>query len=436
MRVFLADPALVDLKGHFFTYIQCLVGPFEKAGHTVHVLGNRRLIPEVAEGVGAVPSFTLGNDHQIQFTMGHQLAQVQQRHELVREAVAGLPITPETLRHNAELRYATYDWLTAWQVDCWRDDLAQLDSRFGFTESDLFIVSSLHWPHLIGLVEWSLRRIQDLGRQSLPRFVILLYASLLPKLVVDEARVRGFHHAFDLVTAAGLDQHFLVFTNSAPLKNEYQTITSLPIGVVPTPHTAPRLPDEGQSHAIPGLAFLGTAFRDRGFQFLPQVVEHLMPAIAADRIRVEIQANLPPWNDPLLESARDWLRAAPITLHEGSLPIEDYHDVFKRTDICVLPSLRNQYHSQSSGVFSEAVSFGKVVVVPDGTWMSMTADQYGIGVTFEAGNPASLCQAVQRAFDHLDMLGPRARLAAAEWIRINSPAGFISALAERIPELI
>ena len=434
MRVFLADPALANFYGHFFNYIQCLIEPFRQAGHDVHVLGNRQMTTEVIEATGALPTFSLGLDHQLG-PLADQMVRAQQRHALLREAAAGVPITAEVMRI-PEMREATYDWVTAWHVDAWRESFEDLEARFQLTNRDLFVINSLQYNHMIGLAEWALRRADAIGLAALPRFVIILHQSLRTSSGVHQARAVGFHHGFGLITKAGLEDHFLIYSDSLVLSEEYSAVTSMDVGVLPIPHSAPALPLDETPHTTPGVCYVGTGFRDRGFQFLPNVVTHLLPAILAGRVRVEIQAQLPPGADAELQNARELLRRVPITLHEGSLSLEDYHGIFNRADICLIPALRFLYQAQTSGVFLEAVSFGKVVVVPEGTWMSLMADRYGIGVTFEAGNTASLCQAVENALTHLDVLAPRARRAAVEWNKVNSPAGFIATLADRVEGLL
>jgi hypothetical protein len=209
----------------------------------------------------------------------------------------------------------------------------------------------------------------------------------------------------------------------------------MPVGVLPIPHNAPHFPERPRN-ATPCLSFVGTAYRDRGFYLLPHVVSHLLPAIVAGQARFEIQAQLPPWSDPLLDNACAMLRQSPVILHEKSLSLDEYHGIFLRSDIALIPSSRNQYHVQTSGVFSEAVCFGKIPIVPADTWMSLMAETYNIGVTFEAGNPGSLCRAVDKALEQRDVLSERSMAAAPEWNRVNSPLGLITALAERMPYLL
>lgn len=430
MRVFLADPGLVNFSGHFFNYIQCLIGPFQDAGHDVHVLGNRQMIPDVVAATRGIPTFIIGLDHQLGH-LGDRMMQAQQRHALLREAASNIPMTEDAMRI-PEIREAVYDWGTAWNVDAWREAFEDLDRQFHLTDRDLLIINSLQHNHMIGLAEWAGRRAGEQGQGALPRFVIILHQSLRTASGVHQARAIGFHHAFGLISKAGLENHFHIFSDSEILSAEYSAVTSMPVGVLPIPHSAPALAFDRPDRGTPGLCYVGTACLARGFQFLPSVVTHLSPAIHGAQVRVEIQAQLGSSTDSEIRAACERLRQFPITLHEDALSLEDYHGILNRADICLIPSLRPLYQAQTSGVFLEAVSFGKVVVIPEGTWMSTMAHRYGIGVTFEAGDATSLCRAVDNALTHLDVLAPRAQAATVEWNKVNSPAGFIETLARRV----
>jgi hypothetical protein len=309
--------------------------------------------------------------------------------------------------------------------------MSDLDMSFALRDQDVILFNSLAATHLTGLVEWAVRRKSAVGAEQVPRMIIVLHASLRPNLAVDEVRTLAFHNAFGLIESHGLADRFFLYADSAMLAAEYRLVTPMAVGVLPIPHTAAALPDHPPNQ-IPRISFLGTAFRDRGFHLLPHLVNHLLPAIAAKKACLEIQAQMPPWRDPLLDNAHALLRQSPVTLQEHSLPRDDYLKMLARSDIAVIPSSRAQYHAQTSGVFAEAVSFGKIPVIPDGTWMSLMAETYQIGVTFEAGNIGSLCRAVDQALEQRETLAVRSRAAAPEWIKMNSPHGLIGVLAERI----
>lgn len=68
------------------------------------------------------------------------------------------------------------------------------------------------------------------------------------------------------------------------------------------------------------------------------------------------------------------------------------------------------YRALTSGVFTEAASLGKPVVVPRHTWMDeKIAEGYGVGVTFDDHATSSVAEALLDALRRRDQLGTAAR---------------------------
>ena len=64
------------------------------------------------------------------------------------------------------------------------------------------------------------------------------------------------------------------------------------------------------------------------------------------------------------------LQQEPVTLLEDELSINQYEELLDRASLVLLPYQTLYYHSQTSGVFAEAIGRGIPVVVPRGTWMA------------------------------------------------------------------
>ena len=71
---------------------------------------------------------------------------------------------------------------------------------------------------------------------------------------------------------------------------------------------------------------------------------------------------------------------------------DEYYRFIESIDLMLIPYTREHYHSQTSGIFAEAMGYGQVVVVSRGTWMSRQLQEYGGGGRLYSGRPNRLHQ--------------------------------------------
>lgn len=88
----------------------------------------------------------------------------------------------------------------------------------------------------------------------------------------------------------------------------------------------------------------------------------------------------------------------------------DYLANLARCSLVWLAYEAQPYRALTSGVFTEAASLGKPVVVPRGTWMDeKIAEGYGVGVTFDDHTASSIAGTLLDALRRRDQLGAAAR---------------------------
>jgi glycosyltransferase involved in cell wall biosynthesis len=88
----------------------------------------------------------------------------------------------------------------------------------------------------------------------------------------------------------------------------------------------------------------------------------------------------------------------------------DYLANLARCTMVLLAYEAQPYKALTSGVFTEAASLGKPVVVPAGTWMAeKIAEGFGVGMAFEGPAAASVAEVILQALRSADQLGATAR---------------------------
>jgi hypothetical protein len=123
----------------------------------------------------------------------------------------------------------------------------------------------------------------------------------------------------------------------------------------------------------------------------------------------------------------------------GEQDTAEYLENFSKCAIVLLPYESHAYTTGSSGVFIEATSFGKVVVVPAGTWMEQQlVAGCGAGTTFAEPRAEPVAAALMRAIAEFPRLSVRARECAPEVRKQNSCAQYIEqmmTLAGQVPDM-
>ena len=233
---------------------------------------------------------------------------------------------------------------------------------------------------------------------------------------------------------------FRLFTDSQELADEYSDYTQLPLRVLPIPHVDPAEEAFAPSwnHRAEGLVrltYLGDARMNKGFHLLPQLFQQLEPEIRKGRVEGEVQANVrfaDEWQ--AVHAATRLRRQEGVVLHERELTSSEYYALLDRADIVLLPYLLENYHSQTSGIFAEALARGKPVVVPRGSWMARQLGNFGAGATFLPGDRRSLYEACRSAIDDFRQLQAQAREAASVWKQWHSPATYLRVVMESLNE--
>ncbi len=123
--------------------------------------------------------------------------------------------------------------------------------------------------------------------------------------------------------------------------------------------------------------------------------------------------------------------AAFVEILPAEQNLVDYLANLARCTMVLLAYEAQPYKALTSGVFTEAASLGKPVVVPAGTWMTeKIAEGYGVGIAFDDPEAASVADALLQALLGLDHLGTAAREIASRLGRETGCRRFIERMIE------
>jgi hypothetical protein len=226
------------------------------------------------------------------------------------------------------------------------------------------------------------------------------------------------------------DSRVRLFAETERIAGVFESLGSPAIRTLSWPITIPCSPGRRQEGTTAGggvrITHLGYTKLERGFGLLPGIVERVRSSHRDAGFTV--QANY--WDPTGLAEPDARLASMPgVRMLRGPQPPDVYADELAGADIVLLPYSAEAYRHRGSGVFVEAASLGRVLVVPSGTWMSEHAEAWGLGaVAFDRFDEECVAVAVRRAIDDRHALLERAGRAKNGWNAARDPAVFVDAV--------
>ena len=218
-------------------------------------------------------------------------------------------------------------------------------------------------------------------------------------------------------------------SDSDRLAADLRTLTRLPVEVLPIPHVPPSAEPHAasQDHRCHFVS-LGNARDEKGILEIFAAIRWLHDKDQLQDCRFTLQCN----------DATPEVAAAVTAFRDANLPgchllfsalaTTAYYDLLSQADIVLLPYWHSIYASRTSGVFMEALSAGKPVVVTEDTWMADQLARHGAGLLCADRDPVVLGRAIMAARDRRGDLAARAMERRAAWTDLHNP----EALARRI----
>jgi len=187
------------------------------------------------------------------------------------------------------------------------------------------------------------------------------------------------------------------------------------------------------------VAYLGDARREKGYQHLAPIVQTVLEQAGAQKIEFLFQNHLDQHHggdEELVQTQiklRELSQSHPQTLRliEGILSPEAYNLVLQQADVIVLPYGKEEYRFRSSGILSQAISAGKLAIVPTGTSLADPNFQTTVLAYEKTGEIPGLLLKILN--DKTSLLG-FAQQNQKRWCENHSDLTFVQALRENDKE--
>lgn len=212
----------------------------------------------------------------------------------------------------------------------------------------------------------------------------------------------------------------LICADTLELANAYKQITGVPVLELPNPMDVSALmeAETAKTGDRPVVVYQGHTSPLRGFHFLPEIIERCAGLNPRPKFVIQVQnrENASGIGLGPVVARLDQMQGPDVELLNGPLPQPDYLRLLARADVVLLPYSPTFYGAGSSGVFTEAASAGKVVVVSNGTVPARQGRDYQLGVVAaEKWTPQAMAAAVASALQRLPGLRQQAEAGAPKY---------------------
>lgn len=460
MKIIIADQSLVDYMGHSYEYARSISDYAKTQGDSVNVLAHISVSDEIMENLIVVPCFRYGLDHCFQSKglinssellggrllgkFRHSLKSVvnQRLLEKIAHTPKVMAIKARLQKRNPLEEIITAEWNYREHNRTLYEDLCTVEKDLNLKGDTLFLFHTIRHNQITPIVRWAERIAHTRSW-----FALIFHFTAYPDFYSPSLTARFYQRSLNYLEHSYVKNRFHLFADSQDLIFEYKEYTNFPVRLVPVPHANPSpspIHEDSMIDKQGGIektltkklpirfTYLGDARKNKGFHFLPYVFSHMKLALDSGDVLAEIQANVRIQSEWEVQMAISQLeRLNGIILHHTPLSSRQYYEILYRADIVVLPYTTEYYHSQTSGIFCEALAYGKPVIIPRGTWMAKQLNGFG-GITFLPGDRQSLLEAFLKAFTHYEELRRDALSKVATWNHQHSIRQYIKTIKENI----
>lgn len=385
-HVHLFDPQLHGQGGHYMNHDAQLVRELRRRGVPVSIYA-RRGCEVQCEGITPQPIFT---------------------NDIFLEAASDAHVWPIENFHNVNQAFL--------------GELCRINPD-QFTADDLIYFPNLLQNQLYAVAMW-------LGRFPIQRrpavAVMLRYLNHAMDYIQARANKEliALYYRYAARAVRAAQPRSLICADTRELASAYQQIIGLPVVELPNPMDVSALLTSAAARPAsdrPVVVYQGHTSQLRGFHFLPDIIERAQKLQPKPRFVVQVQSRETAINSgmgPMLERLHRLAAggSGDVKLVYGALSPADYFSMLSEADVVMLPYSPTFYGHGSSGVFTEAASIGKVVVVSANTVPARQGKEFQLGVvTAQQWNASSMADAVASALRDLPALRTKSEAGAAKF---------------------
>ena len=404
MRFFVLQNGLESRATHYFNESLAWREVCAEQGIACRIYANRKAPASITQPLGAVPVFSFAADDGVRFDPTTQAV-----HDMV------------------------------FKGDFFTRECRVLDAH-GVSAEDVVIVPYAGAAEMLGLARW----LEARTVAERPRIVTILHRQA-GDWRLDERRetvvagpVGPLRYGVQRLERAAGPGRFLFAANSERLATILSHVAGIAAAALPVllrHGRASRMADREGDAALPAfrgrrfdIGLLGEFRGEKGGRLALEALalcfgEHPGLSVVvqvADKAQAAIVS----------EALAGVPGTGGLALAMGPLSPDDFETCVGACRLLALPYHPRRYAARVSGLFAEAVAWGRPVVAPDETWMSdMIGAGRAAGELFDTLTAQDIAGAVSRALADLPALSARARALAPAWRRTECMEAAVARIA-------
>lgn len=398
-RLVIIDPALVSRNGHNYNYAGAVRAAALARGMETLVICGKGATPEIIAEFAAVPHFTLG--------VGARLNADPTRPDYENTAFALEGYQTVTL--NAHF-FGEFYQMTGL-----------------IRPTDLLFLPALFTNELIAFSQW----LSLIPLETRP------FSTILLRGWSERPHYRAIHELVAPVLCRP-EMKCRICTDSAELAVLFGEAMRRPVDLVPFPQISPEAARSARrfrpENAALTVGFVGSCRANRGFLLLLDAVgEVLRESPSACHFLIQAGGN-PGCPHELFMRQVQGLWALPreqVTLVLEIPSTADYYAILHDCDIALLCYDPIHYRYEPSGVFAEAMTAGKVMVISAHSSLEREAQRFNAGFTSARDfSAAALADAIKQAVRDYEDLSRRSRAATDRARQFHSAENLVAYLLD------
>lgn len=398
-RIVVVDSALVSRSGHHYNYDRAVIEAAKARGLDVLVLCGQAASPEIVEEFAAIPFFAI--------QAGAKMMPNPQ----------GPPgaNTPFAIEGYQAIALNTQFFLDFHRMT----PLIRPDDQLFFT--------AMFPSELIAFSQW----LTLLPAETRP------FSTLLLRAWNDRPHFRAIHELCSTVLGRP-EMKCRICSDSMELSLLYGEVLRRPVDLIPFPQISHDAIRSDRTFRPAGdqitIGFVGSCRENRGFLLLRSAIEEVLhdpPRPCHFLVQAGGNHGCPP-DIFMAEAQALWaMPKSSVSMIVEITSTADYYALVHDCDIILLCYDPDYYRYEPSGVFAEAMTAGKVMVITSGTSMEREAQRFGAGFTSNAGFTApAIAMAIKRALMEYPTLAARAETIAASARQFHNAEKLISYLVD------
>lgn len=303
--------------------------------------------------------------------------------------------------------------------------LRKISKNYDLNNKIIFFGTIQH-IHLYGLFFW----LFFLKKDNKPLKIILTLRLSIFRYDKKRWALSYFWYLIGLNLIKTIKNKYNIFliTDSEKLVAEFANVTRQKITLLPIPHTH-KFQIKNLLNQKLIISSLGGARKNKGVDLIIDSIIALSCDNIFNDITFIIQSNCHE-NDNYMKSKINLLRSYKfdnVEILDSALSEDDYYKIFNITDIVLIPYDLGIYYANTSGIFTEATSMGKPVIVTRGTWMSDNLSN-NCGLLINNRDSDDLVLKIKSLVLNYNEYKIASELNAKNWNNYHNPNNFINEL--------